>query len=203
MAAGGAVGYIAQERALTDARLAAQEKFKQLRTDLGVKSLEVRLGDEVIGSVSIKGAGRTVAWDETALSDLVERTAPVELEESIDPAALEDTELLALLKEARPDLIRRTVTPAFRKKLDEVLADDGTLTDHTTGEIVKVAEITHRRVTGDFSFTPGAHAEEAVLEAWHAGTLADIGRSLVPAAELEPEQADAAPAGPFPTGGAS
>ncbi|WP_304455907.1 hypothetical protein [Nocardiopsis sp. YSL2] len=185
------------------ARAEAEQHFKELRNSMGVKSLDVLMpAGESAGSLNISGPRRKVTWHTEALVDLVDRTAPAELDEEIDPAALEDRDLLALLKEARPDLIRRSVKKAFVKKLDEVLSDDGTLTDHTTGEIVKVADVDYTPVTGAFSFTPGPRAEEAVLEAWHRGELAGVGESLVPQIEQadEPQPADEV-VGPFPTGG--
>ncbi|GAA0975868.1 hypothetical protein Q7689_01050 [Nocardiopsis tropica] len=186
----------------TAARREAEQAFKEMRTTLGVKSLDVLMpSGESAGSLSITGPKRTITWDEPALVDLVERVAPTELVEEIAPAALTDRDLLAVLKETRPDLIRRTVQPAHRKNLAELLSADGTLTDSTTGEIVKVADVKITPPTGSFTFAPGDRAEEAVLEAWHAGELAGVGSSLVPALEHDqPEPVTAASeAGPPPS----
>jgi hypothetical protein len=181
------------------ARADAQQAFKTMRTTLGVKALDVLMPNgESAGSLSITGPKRTISWDEPALVDLVERVAPTELVEEIDPAALTDRNLLAVLRETRPDLIRRTVQPAHRKNLAELLSADGTLTDSTTGEVVKVADVKTTPPTGSFTFTPGDRAEEAVLEAWHAGELAGVGSSLVPALD-QPEPATAPEAGPPPS----
>jgi hypothetical protein len=180
------------------ARVDAESHFKALATDMGVKSLEARMpSGEPAGTVAIKGARRKITWSGTALVDLVERAAPQELIEEIDPDALQDAALLELLKEARPDLIRKRVQPAYLKKVSEQVSDDGTLADQSTGEVVKVADISHTPVTGEFSYTPSARAEEAVLEAWHRGELAGVGESLVPAAEL------GSAAQPLPEGGRS
>ncbi|WP_304455940.1 hypothetical protein [Nocardiopsis sp. YSL2] len=153
---------------------------------------------------TISGPRRKVTWHTEALVDLVERTAPAELVEEIDPAALEDADLLDVIRETRPDLLRRSVRKAFIKKLDEALSDDGHLTDHSTGEVVKVADVDHTPVTGAFTFTPGDRAEEAVLEAWHRGELAGVASPLVPQIERTPEPAPTdEPTGTLPPGGQS
>ncbi|WP_304452843.1 hypothetical protein [Nocardiopsis sp. YSL2] len=187
------------------ARTDAEAHFKDMRNTWGVKSLDVLMpAGESAGSLTISGPRRKVTWHTEALVDLVERTAPAELVEEIDPAALEDADLLDVIRETRPDLLRRSVRKAFIKKLDEALSDDGHLTDHSTGEVVKVADVDHTPVTGAFTFTPGDRAEEAVLEAWHRGELAGVGESLVPQIERTPEPAPTdEPTGTLPPGGQS
>ncbi|MEV2277764.1 hypothetical protein AB0I72_19470 [Nocardiopsis sp. NPDC049922] len=199
------------EAEYTTARSEAEIYFKELRTSMGVKSIDVLMpSGESAGSLTIGGPRRKVTWHQEALVDLVDRVAPAELVEEIDPAALDDADLLAVIRETRPDLLRRTVRNAFLRKLDEALTDDGTLTDRSTGEMVKVADVDYRPVTGAFSFTPSSGAEEAVLEAWHRGELAGVGTSLVPAIEATtaaPDDAndggETAAFGPMPTGDVS
>ncbi|HLU96522.1 MAG TPA: hypothetical protein VKZ89_06775 [Thermobifida alba] len=182
------------------ARADAAPEFARLRTQLGVKSLDVLLpGGASAGTISIKAGARIVDWDEAALADYAEANAPDEVVETVDPAALDDDEVRALIAAHRPDLVRRTVRPAYRAALDKQLNTDGTIVDPRTGEVVTLAEVTTAAPSGRFSYTRAADAERAVLDAWHAGALAEVGASLAPA-ELAP--AEPAPSGPFPQGGA-
>ncbi|MFW5415067.1 hypothetical protein J0910_00535 [Nocardiopsis sp. CNT-189] len=185
------------------ARRDAEPEFARLRAQLGVKSLDVLLpGGASAGTISIRAGARIVEWDEAALVDYAETAAPHEVVEAVDPAALDDEEVRALIAAHRPDLVRRTVRPAYRAALDKQLSADGTVVDPRTGEVVALAEVTTTAPSGRFSYTRAADAEQAVLDAWHAGALAEVGASLVPA-ELEPAEPESAPAGPFPQGGAS
>ncbi|MFE6304971.1 hypothetical protein [Nocardiopsis sp. NPDC057823] len=167
-----------------EARADAEPHFKALSEEMGVKSMDVRMpSGESAGTVTIRSSRRKIAWNEDALLDLVERVSPQEIDEEIDPAALEDRDLLELLREARPDLVRRTVKPATRKAFAELVSDEGTLIDRTSGEVVTVATVEYTPVTGAFTYAPNTRAQEAVLEAWHRGELAGVGTSLVPALE--------------------
>src|SRR5690606_887705 len=66
------------------ARADAAPEFARLRTQLGVKSLDVLLpGGASAGTISIKAGARIVDWDEAALADYAEANAPDEVVETV------------------------------------------------------------------------------------------------------------------------
>lgn len=168
------------------ARAEAEKVFKEMRTEHGAKSLAVPLPDGTeIGTIAIKAGKKTVTWDMGAVVELARAVAPGEIVEVIDPAVLDDPEIRALIKQAKPDAVSETVRDSYLKRLKpdgdgQVITPDG--------ELVKVAEVTVAPVSGEFAYTPVDGAKEAMIAAWQRGELTDvIGALALPATGQDPE----------------
>lgn len=170
------------------ARGEAEKVFAAARNDLGMKSVAVTLDDGTpLGSVAIKAGAKTVAVDEPALFELVADSAPDELVEVLKPGAETDPELLEWVKANRPALIHSKVRDSYRVKVVKDANADGQVLNTTTGELVKVVEVSYELPTGAFAYTPCAGAAEAIMRAWQRGELADVlGDALRPAVEAAP-----------------
>lgn len=174
-------------------RADAEAEFAKLRIESGVKSLTVTLPDGTeIGTVAIKAGRSEVSFDEAAVLEFARKAAPTEVTEVVDPAVLDDPKVRAFIREHKPDAITTGVTTAFKKSLKP--DDDGCVVDKTTGELVKVAEVTPGKPTGAFAYTPSKDARERVVSAWQKGELGGIGGPLA-----APISAPASPEpGPWP-----
>lgn len=163
----------------------AEVEFAKLRIESGVKSLTVMLPDGTeIGTVAIKAGRPEVIFDDAAVLEFARKAAPTEVTEVVDPAVLDDPKVRAFIREHKPDAVSTGVTVAFKKSLKP--DDDGCVVDKTTGELVKVAEVTPGKPTGAFAYTPSKDARERVVAAWKAGELGEIGGPLAPAVTPAP-----------------
>lgn len=162
-----------------ESRAAAETEFAKLRNTAGVKSLTVSLPDGTeIGTVAIKTGAREVVFDDAAVREFASEVAPTEITETVDPSALEDPKVLEFLREHKPEAFTTSVRPAFLKSLKP--DDDGCVVNTSTGELVKVAEVTTNAPTGKFAYTPTKDAAARVVAAWRAGELGEIGGPLAP-----------------------
>ncbi|WP_433242668.1 hypothetical protein [Actinomadura nitritigenes] len=145
-------------------RAVAEPLFAEARKKAGAKSLTVELPDGTeIASVAIKGRKVTYRTDDGALLAFVEQHQPNEIEEIIDPVEATRKEVLDLIREHRPDILRRRVRPVwYAARVKEAVENGGYLTDPDSGEKVQVAVVTVGDVTGEFAFTP-KRAENAKL----------------------------------------
>lgn len=198
---------VAALRVLSDAittearenRAAAESAFARLRAENGVKSMTVTLPDgSEIGTIAIKAGAREVEWLESALVSFASEVAPTEVTETIDPAILDDPEVREWLSAHKPGAFTTTVRPGWVKTLTP--DDDGQVVNPTTGELVKVANVTTSAPTGKFAYTPTKDAAERVVAAWQAGELGEIGGPLAPAVAPapveewpEPQKSDPSP----------
>lgn len=121
----------------------------------GIEKIGVRLpGVGKVAAVTVKQAAPTVDVDEAALLAVVEEHQPDEVEEVADPSALGDPEVVAWLREHRPELVTRRVRQVWRAALvKEATERDGRIVVKATGEEVEVATVTHHEPTGAFAIT--------------------------------------------------
>lgn len=153
----------------------AEAAFAAAHSETGMKSIDVTLDDGTpLGSIAIKAGKTTVKVYEPVLFALVESMAPGEIAEGLRPGAESDPELLAWVRENRPELLQRTVRDAYRAKLLKGANAKGQVLDRTTGELVKVLESSTAPRSGAFAYTPCEGAAEAVMRAWRRGELADV-----------------------------
>lgn len=185
--------------AYTLARKVAAPRFALARK-LGVKQQAVMLpGGVEAGLLALKQGGTTVEVDEDALLLLIAPAMPSETEDHVTDAAQADPRTVELLAEHcpdlvelrvkdgalrddralkvlaghAPDLVELRIRPAFRAEMQDYLEKhEGCVPDPTTGEPVKVAEITHHDPAGDFSWTGKSRYLGRVREALASGCLA-------------------------------
>lgn len=163
------------KKAAATTRSQAETAFAAAHRETGMKSLDVSLDDGTsLGSIAIKVGKSTVKVYEPTLFKLVEATAPGEIVEELMPEAGSDPELLAWVRENRPDLVQRKVRDSYRAKVLKGADAKGRALDRTTGELVKVLESSTGPRTGEFAYTPCEGAAEAVMNAWRRGELADV-----------------------------
>lgn len=169
----------------------AEKVFAAARNDLGMKAVDVTLNDGTpLGSVAIKAGAKTVTVKEPVLLALVAESKPGEIVEELKPGAEADPELLEWVKANRPGLLQRKVRDSYRAKVIKGVNANGEVVNTATGELVKVAEVSHELPTGAFAYTPCAGAAEAIMRAWQRGELVDVlGDVLRPAVEAAPDGA--------------
>lgn len=156
-------------------RSQAEAAFAAAHREAGTKSIDVTLDDGTpLGSIAIKVGEKTVKVYEPTLFKLVEAMAPGEIAEGLRSGAEADPELLAWVRENRPELLHRQIRDAYRAKVLKSADAKGRVVDKTTGELVKVLELTTAPRSGAFAYTPCAGADEAVMQAWRRGELADV-----------------------------
>jgi hypothetical protein len=156
-------------------RSQAETAFAAAHAETGMKSIDVTLDDgTALGSIAIKVGEKTVKVYEPTLFKLVEKTAPGEIAEGLKPGADSDPELMAWVRENRPELLHRQIRDSYRAKVLKSADAKGRVVDKTTGELVKVLESTTAPRSGAFAYTPCAGADEAVMQAWRRGDLADV-----------------------------
>lgn len=156
-------------------RSQAEAAFAAAHREAGTKSIDVTLDDGTpLGSIAIKVGEKTVKVYEPTLFKLVEAMAPGEIAEGLRSGAEADPELLAWVRENRPELLHRQIRDAYRAKVLKSADAKGRVVDKTTGELVKVLESTTAPRSGAFAYTPCAGADEAVMQAWRRGELAGV-----------------------------
>lgn len=153
----------------------AETAFAAAHAETGTKAIDVTLDDGTqLGSIAIKVGKTTVKVYEPRLFKLVEETAPGEIVEGLRSGADSDPELLAWVRENRPELLHRQIRDAYRAKVLKSANAKGQVLDRTTGELVKVLESTTAPRSGAFAYTPCDGAAEAVMRAWRRGDLEDV-----------------------------
>ena len=163
------------KKAASATRSQAETAFAAAHAETGMKSLDVTLNDGTpLGSIAIKAGKATVTVYEPTLFKLVERSAPGEIAEELAPEAVSDPELLAWVRENRPDLVQRRIRDAYRAKVLKSADTKGRVLDRSTGELVKVLESSTGPRSGEFAYTPCEGAAEAIMRAWRGGELADV-----------------------------
>lgn len=156
-------------------RSQAEAAFAAAHREAGTKSIDVTLDDGTpLGSIAIKVGEKTVKVYEPTLFKLVEQSAPGEIAEGLRPGAESDPELLAWVRENRPELLHRQIHDAYRTKLLKSANAKGQVVDRSTGELVKILESTTAPRSGAFAYTPCEGAAEAVMKAWRRGDLAEV-----------------------------
>ncbi|WP_067470096.1 hypothetical protein [Actinomadura macra] len=150
-----------------DAREHAENALAKAYTEEGVEKLAVVLpGVGKVAAVTVKQGPVSVDVDEAALLATVETHQPDEVEEIVDQQALADPEVLAWLREQRPDLVTRRVRPVWRAALlKEAEKNGGRILVKKTGEEVTVATVTRSDPTGAFVITFEADGRYLVEEA--------------------------------------
>lgn len=163
------------KRAAELTRGQAETAFAAAHQESGMKSIDVTLDDGTpLGSIAIKVGKTTIKVYEPVLFKLVEEMAPGEIAEVLRPGADSDPELLAWVRENRPELLHRQVGDAYRAKLLKSANAKGQVVNRSTGELVKVLESSTTPRSGAFAYTPCEGAAEAVMKAWRRGDLADV-----------------------------
>ncbi|WP_149264244.1 hypothetical protein [Actinomadura sp. K4S16] len=157
------------------ARTEAEPVFAKAYREMGTESLGVWLpGGPKIAKISIKGGKVTYRLHEAELLAFVERHQPSEVEEFIDPVEATRPEVLELIREHRPDILRRRVRPVWHEaKAKEAAENGGYLVDPESGEKVKVADVTVHPPSGEFAFTPDKGKRGEVLAALRDPALAE------------------------------
>lgn len=179
-----------QER-LKAARRDATEAFKAARVN-GHKQQAALLpdGDE-IGLISIHGGATTATVDdEAALLDWVTEHAPHQLVDEVERGSWDSTEIVALIKEHFPNVVRTVVRHAYRERLIKQMEESGGhVHDPATGEAGPKLGTVHRGTpTGAFTYRPGRHATDLIVAEWQAGRLAGV--DVGPLALAAPAPAD-------------
>lgn len=164
------------EEAVTDYTQAREETERALLkavAETGTDRLSVKLPDGTkIGSITVKQGPVNVTVDEDALLAWVQEVTPSEIEVYADPAVLYDLEVLAWLREHRPESVKQRIRPVWRAaKIKEATENKGCIVNRLTGEETKVAEVVEHPPTGAFQFKPTDDGLAAVLAAHRAGQL--------------------------------
>ncbi|WP_236574663.1 hypothetical protein [Nocardiopsis sp. FR26] len=154
----------------------------------GVKSLVAALQDgTVLGTLSFVQPAPRIRWDEAAVLEFVDQTAPTEVDEDIDPAILANPDVVEWLMEHHPEAVRRSVRPKYLTRLEQELDRQGCLPHPDTGELVPLATVTTPKPTGQFQWKPDHAQRTRLLTAVRTGELAK-GADLL---QLLPEPHDA------------
>jgi len=163
---------VAAQEALLDAvsaeyvkiRTEAEAAFAVMLTEDGQDRIAVMLPDgEKLDRITVKVPPRTVTLDgdsPSALLDWCRIHFPAAVEEYIDPAAVDSTDVIEAVKAKVPGVIRERVRAATARVLmSEITKSEGFLADRRTQKPGKVATVTEGTVTGAFAFT-GDNAKE-------------------------------------------
>jgi len=136
-----------------DAREIAEHALAKAYTEQGIERCAVQFpGVGKVATVTVKQGAVQVDVDEAALLAVVAEHQPDEIEEVVDQAALADPEVLAWLREHRPELVGRRVRPVWRAaKVREAEENDGRILIPATGEEVTVAKVVRHAPTGAFA----------------------------------------------------
>ncbi|GAA2298515.1 hypothetical protein GCM10010402_66430 [Actinomadura luteofluorescens] len=141
-----------------DARELAEAALAKAHTKEGIEKIAVRVpGVGKVATVTVKDGAVEVNVDDDALLATVEEHQPDEVEDVADAQALTDPEVVAWLREHRPDLVTRRVRPVWRTALvKEAEKNGGRIVVEATGEEVEVAKVVHHDPTGAFqiNFVP-------------------------------------------------
>ncbi|TDD68581.1 hypothetical protein [Actinomadura rubrisoli] len=142
-----------------DARKLTEKALADAYAENGVEKCAVSLpGVGKVATVTLKAGAVETQVDEDALLATVEEHQPDEVEDVADLQVLADPEVLAWLREHRPDLVTRRVRPVWRAaKVKEAEANGGRiLANAKTGEEVTIAKVVQHDPTGAFqiNFVP-------------------------------------------------
>lgn len=160
------------------ARADAEQAFKGARADGQSQQRILLPSGEDIGLISIKDGGKTSDLTEAKLKAWCAGHLPTAFEEYIDPAALNSADVLAIVKDKMPELVKTRLRAAEADLLMKEAADSGGyLIDRETGDREKVAEVTRTPPTGAFAFAGGGSdaRRRRIVEEWQAGRLGEIG----------------------------
>lgn len=159
-------------------KAAAQITYGQIRRR-GTPSQEIRLPDGTkAGLITIERGPIVTTVDEELLTTVIAGNEPDAFEDFAAPAALAHPEVLAFLAEHLPHLVGRRVKPDVRAQYERELSENaGMVVDHTTGERVQVANITHLDPTGSFSVRWERKGFELLTEAMDAGLIGPDGKA--------------------------
>ncbi|KAA9379590.1 hypothetical protein F5972_08000 [Microbispora cellulosiformans] len=144
----------------------------------GEKQIDLTLPDGTkIGTYNLDQPGVLIAWDTAAVREYTRRTAPHNLYDEVNPAALNYPDIVEFIKLTHPGLVQEAVRPSYLTLLEEQLDEQGRLPDPTTGELVTVAKRNKVDATGEGRFgwtrakrdVPGGR--ERLVAAWRAGEL--------------------------------
>jgi hypothetical protein len=153
----------------------------------GVKSLTAALPDgTALGTLTFNRPAPRITWDEDALTEFVDETAPTEIDEDIDPAILANPDVVEWILEHHPEALRRSVRPKYVTLLEQDLDHQGCLAHPVTGELVQVATVTVPKVTGQFQWKADHSQRSRLLTAVRSGEVGG-GADLL---KLLPDQQD-------------
>lgn len=177
---------IAALEALADAVAAEYEKarreaepvFAAKYADEGNDRQAVLLpSGERVGQITIKAPVPVVDMPRDGLLDWCLEHFPAAVEEYIDPAKVNSTDVIAAVRDKIPDVIKVRVRPATAKALtEEIVKGRGLLADRRSGEAEQVATVAAGKPTGAFAFT-GANSTERrarLMAALLAGELRGV-----------------------------
>ncbi len=163
---------------LEEATARSEAARKHARTCLlpyaraGVKSLTASLPDgTALGTLSFVRPAPRIRWDEAAVTEFVDQTAPTEIDEDIDPAILANPDVVEWILHHYPEAVKRSVRPKYLTLLEQDLDEKGRLRNPDTGELVPVATVTTPKPTGQFQWTPDQTQHPRLLAAVRAGEL--------------------------------
>ncbi|GAA4085093.1 hypothetical protein [Actinomadura miaoliensis] len=156
------------------ARAEAEPLLAKAAAEDGIEKLSVRLpGGRKVATVTVKDGPVDIEVFEDVFLEWVATHMPNEVEEFIDPAAATDPDIVELVRQHRPDAVRRRVRPVWREaRLKEAKENGGYVTDPATGEQTRIAELTYHEPTGAFILKSDADLREQVITAARNGALA-------------------------------
>jgi hypothetical protein len=174
------------DRAFDQAGQRAQADFAEARRR-GITQVRPKLGDgSEPGLFVLLGGGSTVAVDEDLLMSVIAVSSAADLEDYAEAAALRDERVVKLIADHFPEFVKVRIKPEVRARLQvQIEEKNGSIADPATGELVKVATITHHDPTGTFQFRPGARFEQDIAAAIEAGQLTEDGAVVAPGSEAE------------------
>lgn len=187
---------------LDEAGMRSEKAREHARTCLlpyvhaGVKSLAAALPDGTpLGTLSFFQPARQIRWDEDAIIEFVDQTAPTEIDEDIDPAILADPDVVEWILEHHPEAVRRSVRPKYLTLLEQELDEQGYLTHPETGELVPTATVSTPKPSGQFQWKPDHTQRSRLLTAMRTGELdgADLLNLLPERCDDEPSSNGVAP----------
>jgi len=171
------------------ARKAAEEVFGPIRKD-GTSQQRVLLPDGAdIGLISIKAGAQSVQLDEAGkLLEWCKTNAPQHVEQYVTEGAFEMADVIALIAERFPNLVRERVRASGRAVLDKQMTETGGYLVNEDGEKTKLATISNDDPTGAFSYRPAKGAQDRIMAGWAAGDLREIalGSLALPVPEAAP-----------------
>jgi hypothetical protein len=167
------------------ARAEAEPVFAAIRKK-GNPQQEVLLDGEKIGMISVKAGQTVTSPDSVALLAFAREHLPSEVEEYIDPAALDDPDIAGYIRTFHAGFCQERVSAGTRKALLGQAAGAHGYVVAPGGEKEKVAEVTTGDPTGAFSLLgAGAqHRRNRIIADWRAGRLPEfiLGPLSLPAA---------------------
>lgn len=161
--------------ALAQARADAEEAFAPARADGQTQQLVMLPTGERVGLISIRDGNVSVEFGENDLLKWAAEHVPHQIREVIEPYAWDNDDVIALVAEHFPNLVRREVRSAFRKRaIEEMRGNGGQVIDPATGEGTKLATITRHKPTGAFAYKPDKGGAAQIAAMWRAGGLDSI-----------------------------